>query len=596
MCRTRVVRSWPVLGACLAIAGVILVIRPGFAQRPGGGKIVHAVFHPPGIRGIDLPKTNKGAGHLTEPDPPSTGSHPVPPKQVRPIRPKGGIQRPVPLPAPKDPHPAKPNLIKPIRPKGGIQRPVPPRWPWPRPITGPRPVDPNRYQGPPKSRPWWPAGPAIPQQRPHPPGPQSPQIIPLDLSSLGRTPEFPKAPPMDQSDPPAPQGEETPRAEVPPQEVPPPNPDHGTPDQQSWPSIDNEPPDLGTQPGSDANQQGPRVEPEMTPAREWIADEGAAKPAGNQQLDDRPAAAPQPEREWPSVDDARDNRGAPVPLEGKLEAPDWQLKDLHHGGQLEHAGRPDEEVKQFLADRAYPIGTKFPDMKVKELTWTTTVEHPYSTTVSLTAVATNAGGAAFQHKNAFLVLYRGTQVLAKSPLGNVQPGGVVTVKGSVPEGYWSSYGAKYHPDYVARIEYDLYTKAPSKMHIDADFSNNEKSQSQVPIAAKVEKDYRTWFRAELLKLINQYRATAGTTSSAKTPLKPDPTLEVAAQKNSEWMAAKGDTGHMEQNVFENAAMAWTPQMCLQGWMVSAGHNANMLGPFTKIGIGQKGDYVTARFE
>jgi uncharacterized protein YkwD len=115
-------------------------------------------------------------------------------------------------------------------------------------------------------------------------------------------------------------------------------------------------------------------------------------------------------------------------------------------------------------------------------------------------------------------------------------------------------------------------------------------------------------RAELLRLINQHRQANGL-----APLSMDASLTRAAQDHSVWMQSTGTFSHTGKGgssmldriraaggrptsaYAENIARNSSPQGVFDSWKNSAGHNRNMLGAYTKVGLGRQGDYYTAVF-
>ena len=115
-------------------------------------------------------------------------------------------------------------------------------------------------------------------------------------------------------------------------------------------------------------------------------------------------------------------------------------------------------------------------------------------------------------------------------------------------------------------------------------------------------------RGELLRLINQHRKDNG-----KGPLSMDASLTKAAQDHTDWMKATGTFSHTGKNgssfsdrieaaggrpqsaSAENIADNSSAQAVFTAWKNSAGHNRNMLGPYSKVGIGYNGRYFTAVF-
>jgi len=115
-------------------------------------------------------------------------------------------------------------------------------------------------------------------------------------------------------------------------------------------------------------------------------------------------------------------------------------------------------------------------------------------------------------------------------------------------------------------------------------------------------------RGELLRLINQHRQANG-----KGPLSMDSRLNKAAQEHTDWMKATGTFSHTGKNgssfferieaaggpsqgaSAENIALNSTAQAVFNAWRNSSGHNRNMLGSYSRIGIGSNGRYFTAVF-
>jgi uncharacterized protein YkwD len=114
-------------------------------------------------------------------------------------------------------------------------------------------------------------------------------------------------------------------------------------------------------------------------------------------------------------------------------------------------------------------------------------------------------------------------------------------------------------------------------------------------------------QAELLRLINQHRQANG-----RRTLSMDSSLTKAAQDHTDWMQATGtlsQTGKNRSSMLDRIKAvgarpnAWaeniaqnstpTPQATFNMWKNSAIHNQNMLGPYSKVGIGYKGGYWTA---
>ncbi len=114
------------------------------------------------------------------------------------------------------------------------------------------------------------------------------------------------------------------------------------------------------------------------------------------------------------------------------------------------------------------------------------------------------------------------------------------------------------------------------------------------------------YATEFLCLLNQYRVSQG-----KGKLSYDSALSSVALAHSSWMLATGTFSHTSEdgstldtrcataNVScraENLAMgAGSAENLLRMWKNSLGHNTNLLGPYTTIGLGIASSYTTAVF-
>ncbi len=112
--------------------------------------------------------------------------------------------------------------------------------------------------------------------------------------------------------------------------------------------------------------------------------------------------------------------------------------------------------------------------------------------------------------------------------------------------------------------------------------------------------------AQFICLLNQYRASKGLGK-----LSANSGLAGVALTHSQWMQTTGTFSHTGENgskFFDRCALAkitcraenlavgvGTAENLLKMWKESAGHNANLLGPYSTIGIGIAGSYVTALF-
>ncbi len=117
---------------------------------------------------------------------------------------------------------------------------------------------------------------------------------------------------------------------------------------------------------------------------------------------------------------------------------------------------------------------------------------------------------------------------------------------------------------------------------------------------------QTNFNEEFLCLINKYRAQNG-----KTNLSYDPALNTVSQnystymKNSNFFSHVGPDGsHYHERCVsqgttchgENLAKGFlSAQSLFDMWRNSPGHNQNILGPYTTMGLGTSGNYATNIF-
>ncbi len=114
------------------------------------------------------------------------------------------------------------------------------------------------------------------------------------------------------------------------------------------------------------------------------------------------------------------------------------------------------------------------------------------------------------------------------------------------------------------------------------------------------------FAAEFLCLLNNYRVSQG-----KGRLSYNMDMGKVALGHSQWMADTDTFSHFDKNGgrfinrcaaagvkcrAENLAMnASSAQNLFDMWKASPSHNANLLGPYTKIGMAVAGSYITALF-
>lgn len=120
------------------------------------------------------------------------------------------------------------------------------------------------------------------------------------------------------------------------------------------------------------------------------------------------------------------------------------------------------------------------------------------------------------------------------------------------------------------------------------------------------------FSAQLVCLINQYRVSNGLEAVTEAGA-----LTSAANSHSAWMSANSSLNHDQEagsaneKFYQRCAnagsscdaenIAWasptiSAEQVLQMWQNSSGHNTNMLGSHSFIGVGISGTYVTAVFQ
>jgi len=114
------------------------------------------------------------------------------------------------------------------------------------------------------------------------------------------------------------------------------------------------------------------------------------------------------------------------------------------------------------------------------------------------------------------------------------------------------------------------------------------------------------FDEQFLCLINNHRAENG-----RDPLSYSAKLSETARLHSKWMSETGITNHIGKDgskfyercvaqdtacLAENIAMGFTSASNLfELWKNSPGHNANMLGHYTLLGLGIYGEHATTLF-
>jgi uncharacterized protein YkwD len=88
---------------------------------------------------------------------------------------------------------------------------------------------------------------------------------------------------------------------------------------------------------------------------------------------------------------------------------------------------------------------------------------------------------------------------------------------------------------------------------------------------------------EVVRLHNEVRAKHGL-----PPVVVDDAMMELAQEHTDWMCETHNVVHSNLDYAENIASGtdWTPKSVVRQWMDSPGHRANILGNYTKIGVGR----------
>jgi uncharacterized protein YkwD len=218
----------------------------------------------------------------------------------------------------------------------------------------------------------------------------------------------------------------------------------------------------------------------------------------------------------------------------------------------------------------------------------------------------NIGPAEFLYSGT-ATLYRGSDVAAQKTFGKLGSRQSFTVEFTVRESYdFTAQGLSFPVEYKLQIAYPPGIQAKPE-EIDGDMNNNQAKLSGAVIAQEAYQSYAKSYRQQLAALINQYRQGNGL-----APLALDACLSNAAQAHSEWMkttgtfshSGKGGSSHQtrcqqagcackNENIYNGGMSA---NEAFQEWKGSPGHNAAMLGPFSKIGIGICSGWITADFD
>jgi hypothetical protein len=275
----------------------------------------------------------------------------------------------------------------------------------------------------------------------------------------------------------------------------------------------------------------------------------------------------------------------------RMKVPKW--------GVAERFRLIDDELLQRLVDTTK--AQNHPDVAVTQFKYQIINGGQYSVDLNLTGIVGNLHAAPFKYSGN-IILYRGTEVRVKKPLGPLKSKQYLTINHTISERYNKKNGAKYHPDYILKIEYTKGIPATAKQ-IDWDYGNNQKKISQDTIYKQI---YAIYTRKQLLILITQDRTRKGLGM-----LSMDSCMNKAAQGHSEWMDSTGNFSHTGQGGSSHSQRCAAagcscsaetiysgsgPSGCFNAWKNSPGHNAIMLGSYTKIGIGVESGSYTAVYK
>lgn len=218
----------------------------------------------------------------------------------------------------------------------------------------------------------------------------------------------------------------------------------------------------------------------------------------------------------------------------------------------------------------------------------------------------NMGPAPFPYSGT-ATLYRGNDVAAQKSFGKVGYQESFTIEFTTSESYkFIAQGPVLYADFRLEITYAPGIQARPEQ-IDGNWGNNQAKLAGNVIAQDAYQTYAKGYRQQLAALINQYRQGNGL-----APLALDPCISNAAQAHSEWMNITntfnhtGNGGSTPQSRCQQAGCSCKaeniyngidqPSGAFQAWKASPGHNAAMLGSFSKIGIGVCSGWITADFE
>jgi len=205
-----------------------------------------------------------------------------------------------------------------------------------------------------------------------------------------------------------------------------------------------------------------------------------------------------------------------------------------------------------------------------------------------------------------ICLLRGSTPIDEKYFQKLEPGESLKFEFITSDSFlFTSQGPKMEIEYFLEIVFCGYMERLEE--IDGNLKNNRISLSGKQIALSAYLHYLQNYRIEFLDLINQYRLSNGCPA-----LNLDNCLNIVAQEHSEWMklnttfshSGKNGSNHQvrcqqagcrcrAENLYEGGMH---PLEALKAWQSSSSHNANLLGNFTRIGIGICGGWVTTIFD
>jgi uncharacterized protein YkwD len=295
----------------------------------------------------------------------------------------------------------------------------------------------------------------------------------------------------------------------------------------------------------------------------------------------------------------------------RIGSPDWALKD-GSDNKFALSAALVKKMPANLSDLKFnrfeqPTVERRPNLAAVKLTYKLPALQNHWSINNLLIVGTvkNIGPAAFPYSGT-ATLYRDTSIISQKNLPNLGYQETFSIEGEDGVNYeFTPQGISCHPEYRLEIAYAPDIQARPEQ-IDANWANNQTKLAGQVIALDAYQTYATSYRQQLAALINQYRQGNGL-----APLALDPCLSNVAQAHSEWMNTTNTFSHIgkggstregrcqqagcpcqAENIFNGTDF---PSSAFQAWKASPGHNAAMLGSYSKIGIGICSGWITADF-